>query len=447
MDDRPTDPVVRSARDPLAEDEAGYLQSARIMMVDDEPSTLDVLRSFLQEAGYRNLMATSEPRMALELMAEVRPDVLLLDLVMPEVTGFDIITAMRSDAGLKHIPIIVLTSYSGTEMKIRALELGATDFLAKPVESSELTLRLRNTLAAKAHLDRLKLALDNSGLALWDFDLRTGRMYLSEQWQAMLGGPARSSVISQQELEAIISPEDLPQLSAHLHDVLEGASSHYDIEYRVRSASGEWIWIRTIGKVVERDAAGRAVRITGTNSDITARKHAEMELAHEATHDGLTGLPNRSLFYDRLERAMIRTRRSKKLMAVMYVDIDRFKSINDTFGHDMGDVLLTAFARRLAGCMREADTVARMGGDEFTLIVEELAEREAGVHLAEKIVAATRPEFALGDRAVAICSSVGVAFYEGEDDVARDALIKKADEALYAAKSGGRNTFRVAAAD
>ena len=445
MHEKTTGPLVRSVRDPVAEADAGYLQSARVMMVDDEPTTLDVLGSFLKEAGYRNLIATSEPRKALEMMAGERPDVVLLDLMMPEVSGFDILEAMRSDAGLQHIPIIVLTSYSGTEMKIQALELGATDFLAKPVDSSELTLRLRNTLAAKANFDRLKLALDNSGLALWDFDLRANRLYLSEQWRAMLGGPARASVLTQQELEAVIFPEDLPQLAAHLRDVLEGTSSHYDIEYRVRTLSGQWIWIRTIGKVVERDGAGHAVRITGTNSDITARKRAEIELAHQATHDGLTGLPNRGLFYDRLERAMIRADRSRRLMAVMYVDIDRFKSINDTLGHDMGDALLKAFACRLVGCMREADTVARLGGDEFTLIVEDLTGREAGSHIAEKIVAAMRTEFTLGDRPIAISASVGVAFYEGAENFGRDALIKNADEALYAAKSGGRNTFRVAA--
>jgi diguanylate cyclase (GGDEF)-like protein/PAS domain S-box-containing protein len=444
VNDKRTEPVVRSAYDPVAEDDTGYLRSARVMMVDDEPTTLDVLRSFLQEAGYRNLMATSEPRRALELMAGERPDVLLLDLMMPEVSGFDIIKAMRSNAGLKHIPIIVLTSYSGAEMKIKALELGATDFLAKPVESSELTLRLKNTLAAKTYLDRLKLALDNSGLALWDFDLRADRIYLSEQWQAMLGGQTRSLVLTRQELEAVISPEDLPQLRTELREVLEGASLHYDVEYRVRTLSGQWIWIRTIGKVVERDTAGRAVRITGTHSDITTRKRTEIELAHQATHDALTGLPNRGLFYDRLERAMIRSRRSKRLMAVMYVDIDRFKSINDTFGHGTGDALLKAFARRLADCMREADTVARMGGDEFTLIVEELTGREMGTRIGEKIVAATRPEFALANRAIAISSCVGVSFYEGEDNVTHEMLIKNADEALYSAKSGGRNTFRVA---
>ncbi|MGQ0751355.1 MAG: diguanylate cyclase domain-containing protein [Betaproteobacteria bacterium] len=439
-----TTPFPGGLRDPVTNHDAASVHSARVLMVDDEPSTLDVIGAFLQEAGYRNITATSEPRKALEQMVQEQPDVVLLDLVMPEISGFDIIRTMRNDSRLKHIPIIVLTSFAGPEMKIKALELGASDFLAKPVDSSELALRLRNTLATKAYLDRLKLALDNSGLALWDFDVHADRIYLSEQWQSMLGCPARASVITRKALEEIIFPDDLPRLLAHLQDVREGLASGYDIEYRARTHSGDWIWVRSIGKVVERDDTGDAVRITGTNSDITARKHAEMELAHQATHDALTGLPNRSLLLDRLERAMIRCHRTKKMMAVMYVDIDRFKNINDTLGHDMGDALLKAFAHRLAGCMRESDTVARIGGDEFTLVVEELTRREIAANLAQKILAAMRVEFSLGERAIAISASIGVAHYAGEHDVCGDEIIRNADRALYAAKKNGRDQYSVA---
>lgn len=131
------------------------LQNAKVMMVDDEPITSEMLQSFLKDAGYRNFLLTSDPSEALELLVNQRPDVLLLDLMMPKVNGFDILRAMRADAKLRHIPVIVLTSSSDAENKLQALELGATDFLAKPVDSSELALRLRNTLAAKAYQDQL----------------------------------------------------------------------------------------------------------------------------------------------------------------------------------------------------------------------------------------------------------------------------------------------------
>ena len=438
-----TMPLVPGARD--VHHDVVYLPAARVLIVDDEPSTLDILGAFLQEAGYRNVIATSDPRGVLELMTRVQPDVVLLDLVMPDVGGFDIIRAMRGDNRLEHIPIIVLTSHADAEMKIKALELGASDFLAKPVDSIELALRLRNTLATKACLDRLKLALDNSGLALWDFDLPADRLYLSEQWQTMLGGAPTASVITWKELENIVFPEDLPRLSAHLDDVRQGAVLDHDLEYRVRAHSGSWIWIRSIGRVVERDAAGLAVRITGTHSDITVRKRAEIELAHQAAHDALTGLPNRTLFFDRLERAMFRSHRTKKTMAVMYVDIDRFKTINDTLGHDTGDALLKALAIRLVGCMRESDTVARIGGDEFTLIVEDLARRETAADVATKILETMRSEFLLGERSVAISVSVGIAFYDGLHTGRADAVIRNADQALYTAKRNGRNQYSMAA--
>lgn len=438
-----TKPLTDNVHSLSSQDDGMWRDSARIVMVDDEPSTLDILRAFLEDAGYRNVVALTNPRDALRLISQQHVDVLILDLVMPDISGFDILQAMREDSRARHVPVIVLTSFTNPEMKLKALKLGASDFLAKPVDPTELDLRLRNTLATKSYLDRLQLALDNSGLALWDFDLRASVIYLSEQWQAMLGRPAAACVITQQDLEEIVYPDDLVQLFAELRHVREGTVVQFDVEYRVRTQSGAWIWIRAIGKVVERDSQGRALRMTGTNSNITAQKQAEIDLAHQATHDALTGLPNRSLFFDRLQRAMMRAQRNRRLMAVMYMDIDRFKSVNDTIGHDMGDALLKAFANRLAACVRESDTVARMGGDEFTLVVEDLACREHGDAVADKIVAGMRPEFDIDGQSLAITTSLGVAYYDGEDNVACDVLIRKADQALYAAKHAGRNTYRI----
>jgi len=298
---------------------------------------------------------------------------------------------------------------------------------------------------ARESEERLRLALDNSRLALWDFDVSSGRVYLSEQWQAMLGNAPAASEVAFAELQNLVHPDDLPQLSAHLEDVLKGVAHFYDIEHRVRTSSGEWIWIRSRGRVVARAPDGKALRLTGTNAEITRRKLAELQLAHEARHDTLTGLPNRALFSDRLARAMARSRRHRGLMGVMYLDIDRFKSINDTLGHDVGDLLLKAFARRLLECVRATDTVARLGGDEFAVILDELKAPSDGAAIAEKIVLAMRPAFRLGQQELKVSTSVGLALYAHESDVTTDALVKKADEALYAAKAAGRNNYKVAA--
>lgn len=291
--------------------------------------------------------------------------------------------------------------------------------------------------------ERLSLALDGSRLALWDLDLRSKRIYLDEQWSALLGEAPAAVSHALPELEALVHPDDLAEVRRHLREVLESKVTHYDIEHRVRRPSGDWMWIRSRGRVVARDARGRALRLAGTNADIEHRKRLELALAHQAGHDALTGLPNRNLFSDRLDRAVARSRRNHALMAAMYLDIDRFKSINDSFGHDAGDALICGFAGRLAECVRNTDTAARLGGDEFAVILEELEDRTAGARIAEKIVAAMRAEFELGAQRLAISTSIGVAFYRGEPDSRAADVLKAADEALYRAKAAGRNTYRI----
>ena len=290
---------------------------------------------------------------------------------------------------------------------------------------------------------QLKLALDNSSLALWDWDISSNTVYLSEQWQEIMGGKPAVTTTTFKALQKLVHPDDAAALAKTLRDTLKDGAA-YDVEHRVRTHAGEWKWIHSVGNVVERDARGQVLRMSGTNADIAARKRAEEKLAHLAHHDGLTGLPNRSLFHERLARAMARARRDKTLTAILYLDIDKFKIINDTMGHATGDALLKEFAQRLATCVRSVDTVARVGGDEFALVLEQLDERDSGCRVAEKIVAAMRPEFTLETRTLAITTSVGVAFHQGGEEISADNLLKKADQALYAAKGAGRNNYQVA---
>ncbi|HKU69360.1 MAG TPA: diguanylate cyclase [Burkholderiales bacterium] len=309
-----------------------------------------------------------------------------------------------------------------------------------------LVLRLAvKPLAARLHASekQLSLALQSSRLALWDWDIPSGRIYLSDQWRAMLGGDPRPTHTTLLDLRRMVHPEDAQKLDERLREVLKGSSPNYDVEHRVRAFDDSWIWVRSRGEIVERSRSGRALRMTGTNSDISARMEMQGRLLHQATHDMLTGLPNRSLFYDRLTQAIARSRRGGTLMAVLYLDIDKFKSINDTLGHDAGDDLLKAFSKRLAECVRATDTVARLGGDEYAVVLESLAGRDDGRRIAEKIVRAMHPPFALQSRSLQITSSVGVAFYAGESEVGPDGLVKRADDALYRAKHAGRNNYQV----
>jgi len=179
-------------------------------------------------------------------------------------------------------------------------------------------------------------------------------------------------------------------------------------------------------------------------TDISDRKMLEDRLVHLAHHDSLTGLPNRMLFEDRLRQAMERSKRNRKLTSLMYLDIDHFKSINDNFGHSVGDELLKAFADRIKQCVRASDTVARLGGDEFVVILEELATPEDAAMIARKIVNSMQIEFHLTERSLCVTTSIGVAMFSG-GDVDSQGLIAKADAALYQAKATGRNTYQIAA--
>lgn len=286
---------------------------------------------------------------------------------------------------------------------------------------------------------RLHLALEVSHLALWDWDVTTGRVYLSDRWPLIVGGEPGPVETTFDTLAEIVHPDDRPLLAERVRAALKGEIPRYDVDHRVRSRSGDWIWIQSIGEVTERDRHGRALRAMGTNQEITARKQVEAQLSHRATHDDLTGLPNRTLYFDRLSHAISRSRRNRSLTAVLYLDIDGFKEVNDTLGHAAGDLLLREFALLLAGCARATDTVARLGGDEFSVILEGLASADDGMRIAANIVAAMRPDFVIQGHKVKATTSVGVVFYNGAEAISAAELAEKADWALYKAKRAGRD--------
>jgi diguanylate cyclase (GGDEF)-like protein len=178
------------------------------------------------------------------------------------------------------------------------------------------------------------------------------------------------------------------------------------------------------------------------NAALAIAQVLQLDLTFRAENDSLTGLPNRALFYDRLETAMARCRRSKNLMALLYLDIDDFKKINDSMGHAAGDDLLRSFAQRLLQCVRASDTVARLGGDEFTVILENLSSREVAQNVVDKLMAALRRPFRTGDMDIQARASIGIAYFTDEM-IEADLLIKQADAALYQAKQRGRNDYWV----
>ena len=298
------------------------------------------------------------------------------------------------------------------------------------------------TAAALRSEERLTLALEGSEQSLFDWDILANQIHYSAQASTLRGGPDQAWEVTPDAMRAFVHPDDLDGLLANMKDALAGKTPIYEAEFRVRHKDGRWIWLRSRGRVVERNAAGQALRMVGTDADITPQKLAEEQLRQRAAFDALTGLPNRALFNDRLAGAIERARRSGMLMALLFLDLDHLKRINDSRGHGAGDELLKIASERLLAAVRSVDTVARLAGDEFTVIVEGLTAPADAEAVAMKLVEAMRPAMRIGGALVHVSTSVGLALLEpGDSDPA--SLLRRADEALYAAKRAGRDRYAV----
>ncbi|QGX39307.1 EAL domain-containing protein [Permianibacter aggregans] len=287
---------------------------------------------------------------------------------------------------------------------------------------------------------RLKWALWGSGDALWDWNVATGELHRSGV-DRLLGLPEQDMEQSIAWLENKLHPDDAPRALAALKRHLAGETDSFETEYRLQDAQGRWIWVLDRGRVVERDDAGHPLRMAGTMKDVSDKRRQEEELRQLASYDTLTSLPNRTLFNERLRHAIAHARRNQQRVALLFLDLDRFKQINDSLGHSAGDLLLKQVANRLRANVREEDTVARLGGDEFTVMLEDIVTVESVGVVAGKILKACEKPFDLGGHEVVISPSIGISVYPDDgDDTAT--LLKNADMAMYHAKEQGRNNFQ-----
>jgi diguanylate cyclase (GGDEF)-like protein/PAS domain S-box-containing protein len=288
---------------------------------------------------------------------------------------------------------------------------------------------------------RWKLALESTGDGVWDWDIPAGVERISRRCKEMYGYADDEMSDHPDDLDRLTHPQDKAAMLRDRQNHLDGLTPTYQNEHRIRCRDGTWKWILSRGMVISRDAEGHPLRMIGTHTDITKRKNAEAQVWQQANFDALTGLPNRRMLRDRLEREFRKVDREGKQMAILFVDLDHFKEVNDTLGHDAGDQLLIKAAQRIRSCVRESDTVARMGGDEFTLVLSELGADGQLDRILDAVLSAMSTLFQLGDEQVYISASIGITMYPGDgSDV--EALFKNADQALYAAKGAGRNRFR-----
>ena len=285
--------------------------------------------------------------------------------------------------------------------------------------------------------ERYALAAAGANDGLWDWDLRRDQIFYSERWKTTLGFSDDEIGAAPEEWLDRVHPEDQELLRAQLEAHIAGSTPLFESEHRMRTRAGVWRWVQTRGLAVRGGAAERAYRLAGSLRDVHDRKSAEEELTHAALHDALTGLPNRALFVDRLDRAISRHRRhGDDFFGIVFLDLDRFKVINDSLGHVAGDHLLRAIAGRLAGCARPGDTVARLGGDEFAVLVDEVADLDQVDRVAERIHWELEAPFEIEGREVFTNASLGIALaskhYERAEEMLRDA-----DTAMYRAKALG----------
>ena len=293
--------------------------------------------------------------------------------------------------------------------------------------------------------ERLRLVLRGSTDAPWDYDFTSGEVYYSDRWWEMFGylpGQLRTDETTWQK---VIHPDDRQRVVGFLHAVLSERTDSYSVEFRMCHRDGHAVPILSRGFVL-RDAAGRALRISGTNTDLTERKHAEQRIHELAYFDHLTGLPNRRFLAEELDKVLARSERSGQIGAVLFLDLDNFKLLNDTMGHDVGDLLLRQVAQRLKLALRHSDQLARLGGDEFVVVFEDLgtvledAVAEAN-HVVDKILEVLDQPYHLDGRLFISTTSNGGTLFEGmASDV--DTLLRQADLAMYRAKSDGRHVAR-----
>ena len=315
-----------------------------------------------------------------------------------------------------------------------------TDWRGRPAVIGtllDITERKRTERAMRESEERYALAAQGANDGLWDWDLRAGKIYFSERWKAQLGAASGEIADGPDEWFGRVHPDDRERLLGELGAHLEGRTPFLAVEHRMRHFDGGWRWMLVRGAAV-RDANGTAYRLAGSQGDVTDRKNTEEKLLHDALHDALTGLPNRTLFTDRLSQAMAFSRRRDDYrFAVLLLDVDRFKTINESLGHMAGDLLLVEVGNRLVSCVRPGDTVARLGGDEFAILLEDFADPEEPIHAAGRIQQALGAAHDLAGTEVFATASVGVAAgsaaYGHPEELLRDA-----DTAMYRAKDMGR---------
>lgn len=442
-----------------------------VLVVDDNSSNLKLVRTILIEEGYKVRLATNG-MMALNSARARIPHLILLDISMPGMSGFEVCKQLKQDELLRDIPVIFLSALREQVDIVRGFEVGGVDFVTKPFEievllariSTHLTIsrlqydlqemnedledrvrkRTREITDAQNELvkseTRLKHALTASNEGIWDWDIVNDRIYYNDTFFTMLSYDPEELLHVRTTWIELLHPDDKQKCQDKLDECLHGKTGEFKIEYRLKDEAGNYCWILSKAMVVERDAHGNASRLVGTHTDISAEKMTQEHLKQLASYDPLTNLPNRKYFNDLLVNAIARADRKSQRHAILFLDLDRFKNINDSLGHSAGDQLLVEVSVRLLGILRGDDSVARLGGDEFIVLLQDISGAHRAAEVAHRIVDVLNDPFDILGHQVVISPSIGIVLYPDHGNSPED-LLKNADTAMYQSKQGGGNSY------
>ena len=334
--------------------------------------------------------------------------------------------------------------------KDEVLLTSLADYASVALENARLYQQARHEIAERKRIEaalreseeRFELAVRGANEGIWDLNLKRNKIHFSSRWKEMLGYLEGEIGDEPGEWFNRVHPDDIELLKAALVNHLSGKTTHLEAEYRIRCKDGVYRWMVCRGIAV-RGPDGEVSRVAGSQADISERKEVDGKLLHVAFHDRLTDLPNRALFMEHLQRAIQRTQTEQDYsFAVLFLDLDKFKDVNDSLGHPTGDQLLISVARILQNALGRKDVVARLGGDEFVIFLDNIRDKEDAIGKSREILASLAAPIRLGQHQVFISTSIGIVLstlgYSKPEDVLRDA-----DIAMYAAKSQGKSTFQL----